>query len=156
MEARLLILGEGEMRPVLEAEVERLTLSEYVSMPGFVRNPYAHVARADVLELSSRWEGFGNVLLDWTLPCRGAPVVSTDCDSGPPEILEDGAWGRLVPVGDAEALANALQETLEETDKPDVEQRAQAFTVDAAVDAYLRLLVPEGSAANPNSVQGAE
>lgn len=154
MEARLLILGEGELRPVLEAEVERFTLSEYVSMPGFVSNPYAHVARADVFALSSRWEGFGNVLVE-AMAC-GTPVVSTDCDSGPAEILEDGAWGRLVPVGDAEALANALQETLEETDRPDVEQRAQAFTVDAAVDAYLRLLVPEGSATNANNAQGAE
>ena len=149
MQARLIILGEGELRPELESEVERLGLSEYVSMPGFVANPYAHVARADVFALSSRWEGFGNVLVE-AMAC-GTPVVSTDCDSGPAEILEDGTWGRLVSVGNAEGLANALRDTLEETDTPDVELRAQAFTVDAAVDAYLRLLLPGGRAGDARS-----
>jgi glycosyltransferase involved in cell wall biosynthesis len=71
----------------------------------------------------------------------GTPVVSTDCPSGPAEILEDGKWGRLVPVGDAEALAEAILATLAETNPPDVARRARDFGVDQAVDGYLRVML---------------
>lgn len=107
---RLLILGEGRERPRLEALVEELGLGQDVSLPGFVANPYAYLARASLFVLSSRWEGLPTVLIEAL--CCGTPVVSMDCPSGPREILKDGLYGPLVPVGDAEALAGAIQMAL--------------------------------------------
>jgi glycosyltransferase involved in cell wall biosynthesis len=121
-EARLLILGEGPLRPQLEAMVEQLGLQDAVSLPGFVDNPFAFMRRADLFVLSSAWEGLGNVLIE-AMVC-GTPVVSTDCPSGPAEILEGGRWGRLVPVGDVDALATAMIETLNSKEHPDVAARA--------------------------------
>ncbi len=136
--AHLLILGEGRERPRLEALVRQLGLIENVQMPGFVKNPLAFMARAQLLVLSSRWEGFGNVLVE-ALAC-GTPVVSTDCIGGPGEILAGGRFGRLVPVGDAEALAAAVLETLQTPpDRALLRQRAQDFTVEKSVKEYLRI-----------------
>jgi len=135
---RLLILGEGELRPQLEALVRKLDLEGDVQLPGFIANPFAYMARAAVLVLSSKWEGLPTVLIE-AMAC-GTPVVSTDCPSGPAEILEGGKWGRLAPVGDAEALAEAMLATLAETQHPDVAHRARDFGVDRAVDEYLRVL----------------
>jgi glycosyltransferase involved in cell wall biosynthesis len=94
---------------------------------------------ARLLVMSSRWEGFGNVLVE-ALYC-GTPVVSTDCPHGPREVLGDGAWGRLVPVGDPGALAAAMGEALdEEPDRPRLRARAEEFSVAAIGDRYLSLL----------------
>ena len=135
--ARLLILGEGEDRPELEKLVRELGLDGEVRLPGFVSNPYAYMRRASVFVLSSRWEGFGLVVAE-ALAC-GTPVVSTDCPSGPREILKDGALGRLVPPGDADLLAAAIRETLDQERRPPVID--QAFLPDTAVEHYLRLLI---------------
>lgn len=108
--ARLLILGDGPDRARLEAVVAELGLTESVSLPGFVSNPYAYMARASAYALSSRWEGLPTVLVE-ALAC-GLPIVSTDCPSGPREILQEGRYGTLVPVGDADALAVALEASL--------------------------------------------
>lgn len=138
---RLLILGEGELRPMLEALVAQYGLTaEDVRMPGFVSNPFAYLARCATFVLSSRWEGLPGVLIE-ALAC-GAPVVSTDCPSGPHEILEGGRWGALVPVGDVDALAVAIAATLDTPlDKlPDGRQRASDFEQERAVDAYLQIL----------------
>ena len=148
-EARLMILGDGNRRQELEALIKRLGLVNCVSLPGFVTNPYAYARRAALFVLSSRWEGFGNVLVE-AMAC-GTPVVSTDCPSGPAEILEDGVWGRLVPVGDAEALAKAMEATLEEPEHPDVVKRAAAFDVDQAVDGYLGALLAGAGPTLPKS-----
>lgn len=137
---RLMILGEGELRPELEALVCKLGLEEDVALPGFVSNPYAYMRRTALYVLSSRWEGFGNVLAE-AMAC-GAPVVATDCPSGPAEILENGRWGRLVPVGDVEALASAMAVTLDESAHPDVTIRAAAFGVGSVVTNYLHVLLP--------------
>ena len=107
-------------------------------MPGFVSNPEGWMRAADLFVMSSAWEGFGNVLVE-AMAC-GTPVVSTDCPSGPSEILEGGKWGRLVRVGDPAALAKAMSEALDDPSPPDVRQRAAYFSVDRAVDAYLSLL----------------
>lgn len=134
--ARLLILGEGEDRPALEKLVRELSLQDEVRLPGFVVNPYAYMRRASVFVLSSQWEGFGLVVAE-ALAC-GTPVVSTDCPSGPREILKDGALGRLVPPGDADLLAAAIGETLDEGRRAPVID--EAFFPDTAVELYLKLL----------------
>ena len=135
---RLMILGEGDLRGELEVLVKALNLDEEVIFPGFVKNPYAYMSRAALFVLSSGWEGFGNVLAE-AMAC-GCPVVSTDCPSGPAEILEDGKRGRLVPVGDVDALAAAILATLKEDDHPDVVSRARDFGVEQAVVGYLDVL----------------
>lgn len=134
--ARLVILGEGELRAELEALVAALGVEDAVAMPGFAPNPYASMMRADLFVLSSRAEGLPGVLIQ-AMAC-GLPVVSTDCPTGPREILEDGKWGQLVPVGDVEALANAIDQTLANPSLPDVKARASNFEEEQVVDAYLR------------------
>ena len=135
---RLMILGDGEIRGRLEDLVVKLKLEKDVVMPGFVKNPYAYMRNSDAFVLSSRWEGFGNVLVE-AMAC-GTPVISTDCPSGPAEILENGKWGALVPVGDADALSQAILDTLDNPGQSPV-TRAMDFTVDHAADAYLSLLL---------------
>lgn len=139
-DARLIILGEGELRSPLEALVRQFGLQEVVSLPGFVSNPYAFMRQADLFVLSSAWEGLPTVLVE-AMAC-GTSVVSTDCPSGPAEILENGRWGRLVPVGDEVALAEAIAATLDEAKHPDVAARAADFSVDRAVEGYLRVMLP--------------
>jgi glycosyltransferase involved in cell wall biosynthesis len=110
LECRLVILGEGEERPKLEALAKELGIGEDVDLPGFVDNPYKYMARASLFVLSSRYEGLPNVLIE-ALAC-GTPVVSTDCPSGPREILMNGKGGLLVPVGNAEKMATAILKLL--------------------------------------------
>lgn len=136
--ARLLVLGEGEERPRLEKLIDELNLREWVDLPGFVQNPFAYMARSDVFVLSSAWEGFGNVLVE-AMAC-GCPVVSTDCPSGPAEILEGGKWGKLVPVGDVDALADSILATLEGNNKFDTVKRAIDFNLTNAVKCYLNIM----------------
>lgn len=136
--ARLLILGEGAGRRALQVVVDECGLtSDEVQMPGFVSNPFSYLSRCTAFVLSSRWEGFGNVLVE-ALAC-GAQVISTDCPSGPREILEDGRWGWLVPVGDVHALARTMDLVLSSPREqlPDVRKRANEFDQERAVDAYL-------------------
>lgn len=136
---RLMILGEGTERAALERLVATLGLGERVRMPGFVENPLAYMARAAVVVLSSAWEGFPGVLVE-AMAC-GTPVISTDCPSGPAEILEHGKHGLLVPVGDVDALAAGITSTLETRPSSEhLKRRAGAFGVRESVEAYLRLL----------------
>jgi glycosyltransferase involved in cell wall biosynthesis len=135
----LLILGEGRQRSRLEALITQLGLNNDVELPGFVENPYAYMARADLLVLSSNCEGFGNVLAEAL--AIGLPVVSTDCPSGPREILQDGRFGLLVPIGDANALARAMLATLD--NPPDAEllkSAAEPFSVATIANQYLAAL----------------
>ncbi len=138
--ARLMILGEGDERPHLEALAGELGLEEDVALPGFVENPYAYMRRARVVVLSSRWEGLPTVLIEAL--AVGANVVSADCPSGPREILEEGRWGRLVPVGDVDALAEAILCSLDEPEAPPgaPERMFERFGLDAVVDQYLNAL----------------
>jgi len=137
-DCRLMILGEGELRDALQRLAASLGLTGSVSLPGFVDIPFAYMARAAVFVLSSRWEGLPTVLIE-AMAC-GTPVVSTDCPSGPREILEGGAWGRLVPVGDPVALATAIAATLDDESPPSLRERAAAFSVEPARDSYLEAL----------------
>jgi glycosyltransferase involved in cell wall biosynthesis len=136
--ARLLILGEGTGRRALEALAAELGIAADVSMPGFVANPFCYMQRAAVFALSSRWEGFGNVLVE-AMAC-GTPVVSTDCPVGPREILEGGRHGLMVPVGDADALARAITAQLDAPLAATVVERSRAFSLDAALSRYRQVL----------------
>lgn len=133
----LIILGEGQQRAALEGEVKRLGVVESVAMPGFVSNPYAIVKQASVNVLSSRQEGLGNALIE--AMALGVPVVATDCPAGPREILEDGRWGALVPVGAPDEMARAILNILD-GGGIDPRPRAQAFTAERSYAAYRDLV----------------
>ena len=137
--SRLLILGEGPDRPVLEALVKQLNLDDDVAMPGFVENPYAYMRRASLYVLPSRWEGLPTVLIE-ALYC-GPPVIATDCPSGPREILADGRHGLLVPVGDVTALTQAIESGLAgRTPRPTAESW-RPYSLEVIVDQYINLLL---------------
>jgi glycosyltransferase involved in cell wall biosynthesis len=141
--ARLAILGEGPERRALEKLARKLGVAGDVYMPGFVGNPASWMRRSAVFVLSSGWEGFGNVVLEAL--AAGCPVVSTDCPSGPREILAGGAYGRLVPVGDRAAMASAILATLAEPPPAArLQARAAEFSLAATVAGYRRVL--EGAA----------
>ena len=135
--ARLVILGEGEDRPVLQALVAELGIQDSVALPGFVANPFAYMSKASVFVLSSAWEGLPGALIQ-AMAC-GSPVVATDCESGPREILQDGRYGRIVPVGDAEAMAEAIEAALGDAARPSSDAW-RPYTQAAAVDQYLGVL----------------
>lgn len=145
-EARLVILGDarGDAKDLAcKAELTELPaalgIAADVQFPGFIANPQAWMARAACFVLSSRWEGLGNVLIE-ALAC-GCPAVSTDCPSGPAEILAEGAYGRLVPVGDPTAMAAAIAATLDSPpDRNTLLARAEQFSSARSVDGYLGLL----------------
>lgn len=138
-QARLVILGEGPERSALEALVKRLGLEQVVNLPGFVANPYVYMSRASLFVLSSRWEGLPGVLIE-ALFC-GALVVSTDCPSGAREILANGRYGQLVPVGDEAEMARAIENALlGEYPHPPLESW-HPFKLETVVDQYLELLL---------------
>lgn len=145
--ARLLVLGEGPLRGSLQTQVESRGLSDDVRFLGFVTNPHAFMRRCAVYVLSSVFEGFPNALIE-AMRC-GAPVISTDCPSGPREIItEPGRNGLLVPVGDAQALADAIDTVLSSpplraTLAQEGQRRAAAFRHESIVAAYERVLLPE-------------
>jgi glycosyltransferase involved in cell wall biosynthesis len=137
--ARLLILGEGSERPGLEALVGQLGLEQDVSLPGFVANPYPYMARAPLFVLSSRWEGLPGVLIE-ALYC-GALLIATDCPSGPREILADGQYGQLVPVGDVSALAQAMSLALAGKGVRPTQESWRPFEQETVVNQYLKVLL---------------
>ena len=143
-DARLLILGTGDLFESTAALARSLGVAERVLLPGARVNPAAYYKSADLFVLSSDFEGFGNVIVE-ALAC-GLPVVSTDCRSGPSEILEHGRYGRLVPVGDASALAQAMLDSLDAThDEEALKRRALDFSPERVADQFLRLLLPQAS-----------
>ncbi|BCO09765.1 glycosyl transferase [Desulfolithobacter dissulfuricans] len=142
LEARLVILGEGEDRQKLEKLITSMNLENDISLPGFVSNPYPFMKHASLFVLSSRWEGLPNALLEAI--ALGTPVVATSCPSGPAEILENGRYGHLVPVGDPEALARAMVETIENPPDPSLlRKRAEDFSSARIIDQYLEILLGE-------------
>ena len=138
LDCKLLILGKkGKRFAQLLEETKTLGIEPHVDFIGFKENPYCYFSRADVFVLSSRWEGFGNVLVEAL--ALGVPVVSTDCPVGPREILKDGSLGRLVPVGDHRRLAEALVETLRRGKRvaPKLESSLKEFTAWNSARRYL-------------------
>ena len=139
--ARLVILGEGERREELERLAHTLGISERVSLPGFVDNPFALMARADTFVLSSRHEGLPGALIQ-AMAC-GCKVVSTDCPSGPSEILKGGKLAPLVAVGDDTKLAQAIAESLAlPAANPELRTRALDFSEEKIIPQYLEVLLP--------------
>jgi glycosyltransferase involved in cell wall biosynthesis len=137
-DARLVIFGEGEDRADLERLVGELSLDESVALPGFVKNPYAHLAKARVFALSSNWEGLPTVLIE-SLGC-GTPTVSTDCPSGPKEILADGKYGALTPMNDPEAFAEALLTELAKPKKAPPREAYAPYELERVTKEYLSLV----------------
>ena len=135
---RLAILGEGEERQHLEALAADLGVGQDIWMPGYEQNPYRYMSKAALFVLSSAWEGFGNVLVEAL--AVGAPVVATDCRDGPREILEAVGQGRLVGVGDVEALAREMLFSLSEEHQAQSAKELRAFTLNFVVDQYVALL----------------
>jgi glycosyltransferase involved in cell wall biosynthesis len=151
--ARLVILGEGPERRRLETLVRELGIGAHVALPGFVDNPFRYMGRAAVFALASAWEGLPGVLIQ-AMAC-GCAVVSTDCPSGPAEILEGGEHGPLVPVGDDAALAGAIGRLLDAPPDPAaLRARADAFAMDRVADRYLAVLIDAargGDGSDPES-----
>jgi glycosyltransferase involved in cell wall biosynthesis len=137
-DVRLIILGEGHERPRLQGLVKELGLDPCVSMPGIVKNPYAYMAGADLFVLSSAWEALPTVLIEAL--AVGVPVVSTDCVSGPREILLGGRFGALTPVGDVPALASAVASALSAPRHAIPQDALRPYTVEYAVDEYCRFI----------------
>ena len=139
---KLMILGTGEKaeyREQLESICKDHGLTSDVSFLGFVENPIAYMSRASLLALSSTYEGLPTVLIE-AMAC-GCPVVSTDCPSGPAEILDNGTYGPLVPVGDDLAFAKAMRDVLDNPPAPQIlKSRAAMFSVEQSVNHYLALI----------------
>lgn len=137
--ARIVILGEGAERSALERLATDLCVAGDVLMPGHQENPYAWLARADLFVLSSRWEGSPNALTEAF--ALGVPCVSTDCPSGPAEILDGGKYGVLVDVGNVEQMANAMKESLSLNEtQQDRESVLNDYRAEVSAENYLRTI----------------
>lgn len=137
--ARLVILGDGPLRDDLVALCEELGLGSRVRFAGFVTDPTDWLRTADLFVLSSRWEGFANVIVEAL--SFGVPVVSTNCRSGPSEILKDGRYGTLVPVRDPTGMAKAIVEGSGQWwDRELLVSRSRDFAVNKIARQYLRYM----------------
>jgi glycosyltransferase involved in cell wall biosynthesis len=152
VDARLIVFGEGPDARKLESLARKLELQTRIEWRGWVASPHVPMAQCDVFVLTSRWEGFGNVIVE-AMAC-GLPVVCTDCQSGPREILADGEYGLLVPVGDSAAVAAAIRRLIND---PQLRaslrtrglERAREFDVDRVAHQYAEVLVEHSTAAPP-------
>jgi glycosyltransferase involved in cell wall biosynthesis len=138
--ARLIIIGEGEDRPHLEELVAQLGIAADVALPGYHPAVPVFMARSAVFVLSSAYEGLPTVLIEALALARN--IVSTDCPSGPREILQDGRFGRLVPTGDPDALGEAILACLEHPGTRAADEALERYTERAAVELYLRAVGP--------------
>lgn len=144
LNAKLMILGDGLLKEELESLISELKLQDRVSMPGFISDPYPWFRSADLFVLSSQREGFGNVIVE-ALEC-GVPVVSTDCPSGPSEILENGRFGKLVPIGDPDAMSSAMEKALAgQHDRGYLMARAKKFSIQNISNQYITHFFPSES-----------
>ena len=141
-EARLMILGDGPLRNQIEVMVPDL-IKDKLEFLGFQNNPYYYMCHASVFALTSDYEGFPNVVIE-ALAC-GLPVVSTDCKTGPREIIENGVDGWVVNRGDSEALAAGLENVIrKESDwselSDNAKEKALRYKTDIIAKQYIRLI----------------
>lgn len=140
--ARLIILGEGSEREALENLAQELQVHDSVKLPGFVENPHKYMERADIVANTSRWEGAPNVIPEAL--AAGTPVVATDCPGGTSDMLAGGEYGRLVPVGNSQAVAEALEDSIADPATPsDLRERGKRFHLDTVLPQYERVLFPD-------------
>ncbi len=139
MPVRLIILGEGKERPILEALVRGLKIEDSVSLPGFVLNPYSFMKRSSVFVLSSLAEGLPTVLVE-AMYCGNA-VIATDCPSGPSEILADGKYGQLIPIKDVSSLKVAILKALAGDSPKPTRESWHPFEQDLIIDQYLNYFI---------------
>ena len=139
-DVKLIILGEGELRGKIEEQIHMLKLDDRVDVHGFVDNPYSYLSSADLFVLSSNYEGLPTVLIE-ALAC-GCKAVSTNCPTGPEEILESGRYGILVSINDKKALTDAIEKSLsdEAFDKDVLIKRGREFNVENSVNRYEQLI----------------
>jgi glycosyltransferase involved in cell wall biosynthesis len=137
-DVRLIILGEGKERRFLESLAEELGITDSISMPGFVENPFPYLKQARTFVLSSRYEGMPNVLIQ--AMAFGTPVVATDCPGGAAEILRRGDWGVVVPVGDCLALSQAILSSLQSPRRLDAAKFVhENYSVSRSTLEYLKV-----------------
>lgn len=136
---KLVILGEGEEHAKLTQLATSLGIEDKICMPGFVENPYAWMKQADVFVLSSSWEGLPTVLIE-ALAC-GAKVVSTDCPSGPREILDNGRWGQLVEMDNPNALSVGILKALSSPTISAIDKHLDLFSIEFATSCYEKILI---------------
>jgi glycosyltransferase involved in cell wall biosynthesis len=142
-DCRLLIIGDGRLRPEIEAERAALGLADSVDLPGWAPNPYPYLRQASLVVLSSTWDALPTVLIEAL--ALGTPVVSTECGAGPREILQDGRLGPLVPPGDPQALAAALARTLDDPlPAATLRQGGERYEAQRNADLYLELMLGPG------------
>jgi glycosyltransferase involved in cell wall biosynthesis len=140
---RLLILGRGKRRERLLSLAQALGIAEHVQLPGFIANPYPYLAHAALFGFTSRMEGSPFALIEAL--AVGTPVVATDCPSGPAEILGNGQYGALVPVGDHEAFARECLATLERPPSRDfLQEAARPYEIRRSALAYLSAMGVDG------------
>lgn len=139
---RLLILGEGPLRSEIQMQIDNLNLKSKILLLGFVKNPYVYLKNSDIFVFSSKFEGFGNVLVE-AMTC-GLPVISTNCISGPSEILDNGNYGMLTPVSNVDAMENAMKTMLKNNNLKKFKEkslhRASDFDVEIIANKYLNIL----------------
>ena len=149
---KLIILGEGDLREDLEAQIADLKLTQYVKMPGFVKNPYSYMKNADLFVLSSQWEGLPTVLIE-SLFCN-TKLVSTDCPSGPKEILAAGRYGLLVKPKDPTDLARGILETLDNNNVLIPDESWERYTLEYSISHYLSYMIDKNSSSKLTAVKG--
>jgi len=136
---KLVILGKGRQQSMLQKHIQSLELQDDVFLLGFRKNPYPYIRRSSVFALSSKFEGFGNVLVEAL--AMGVPAVSTDCPSGPDEIFQNGKYGSLVDVNDTAGLAQAIEDTLDDPMEAEfLKQAAEPYYVKNSANKYLTAL----------------
>lgn len=141
MHAKLIVLGEGPLRSELQLQAEKLGIQNDVTFAGFVQKPLAYLYSCSIFVHTSRFEGLPNVLLQAMV--AGCPIVATDCPGGVREVLDDGKYGTLVPVGSHVAVAEAIEHILTgQTRFPNAADYLRQFDIEKIVDKYLSVLFP--------------
>ena len=136
---RLILLGKGKRRASLKSLSEKLGIADRVDLPGFVENPYPFIASADVVVVSSRWEGLAVVLIEAL--ALGTPVISTDCPSGHRDVLRNGSIGFLIPIDDHSGMAQAIFKTLNDpVPQKTLQEAARPYEIERSTQAYLEAM----------------